>query len=165
MEPIKVVSVLQRVKNENNEYVVTLNYNTVDEVLDSLESGKTLRQINTEIRDTQEGLLDDLATVIYNLAGLLDSKLELNQIYRENFRNLDNIKLTAGQFEQGSVKCLNGQSVHFSLINPKELRCEPKKFKLSHIIKFTGNPGITVDITFNALVIENLRGSMLMMQY
>lgn len=156
MEPIKVVSVLQHVKNEDNEYVVTLNYNTVDEVLESLESGKTLRQINTELKDTQEGLLDDLATVIHSLAGLLDNRLDLNQIYRENFKDLNNINLTAGQFEQGCIKCLSSQSIDFSLKNPKELRCEPKKFKLSHMIKFAGNPRVTVDITFNALDAEPL---------
>ena len=44
-----VRSVLQQVKNADNEYEVTLPYNTMDEVLESLESGKTLRQVNIEI--------------------------------------------------------------------------------------------------------------------
>lgn len=147
----QVTSVLQRVKDENGDYIITLNYNTMDEVLESLETGRTLRQVNAEINDKQEGLLDDLATVIYNLAGLIDTKINLNQIYRENFKDQKNLSITSGQFEQGCVKCLSGENLMFSLKQPKELKFKPEKFKLRHIIKYTGTLNLKVDITFNAL--------------
>ena len=83
-----VRSVLQQVKNADNEYEVTLPYNTMDEVLESLESGKTLRQVNIEINDKQEGLLDDLGTIMYSLSGLIDDRLQLNQIYREKKKRI-----------------------------------------------------------------------------
>lgn len=147
----QVTSVLQRIKDENGDYIITLNYNTMDEVLESLETGRTLRQINTEINDKQEGLLDDLATIIYNLAGLLDNKMDLNQIYRENFKDQSNINLISGQYEDGCVKGSNNQSLVFSLNEPKELKFKPEKVKLRHIIKYKGVLNLNVDITFNAL--------------
>lgn len=149
MEQVK--SILQRVKDENGDYFIQLNYNTMDEVLDSLETGKTLRQINLEINDKQEGLLDDLATVLYSLAGLVDTKLELNHIYRENFKDESNINITNGTFEQGSIKANRGEQIDFQLNSPKELRMKPDKFKLNHMIKYLGNPNISCKITFNAL--------------
>lgn len=149
MEQVK--SILQHVKDVNGEYFIQLSYNTLDEVLESLESGKTLRQINSEINDKQEGLLDDLATVVYNLAGLLDNRLELNHIYRENFKDESNLSITSGTFEQGSIKSANNESIDFQLKQPKELRLQPEKLKLSHMIKYTGNPNLSCQITFNAL--------------
>ena len=149
MEQVK--SILQHVKDANGEYFIQLSYNTFDEVLESLESGKTLRQINSEINDKQEGLLDDLATTVYNLAGLLDNRLELNHIYRENFKDESNLSIIAGTFEQGSIKAVNNESIEFQLKQPKELRLQPEKFKLSHMIKYTGKPNISCQITFNAL--------------
>lgn len=149
MEQVK--SILQHVKDANGEYFIQLSYNTLDEVLESLESGKTLRQINSEINDKQEGLLDDLSTVVYNLAGLLDNRLELNHIYRENFKDESNLSITSGTFEQGSIKAANNESIDFQLKQSKELRLQPEKFKLSHMIKYTGNPNLSCQITFNAL--------------
>ena len=129
-----VRSVLQQVKNADNEYEVTLPYNTMDEVLESLESGKTLRQVNIEINDKQEGLLDDLGTIMYSLSGLIDDRLQLNQIYRENFKTNENIDITTGVYTQGCVKSVENQGIDFRLRTPVTLNMKPSKFKLKHFI-------------------------------
>ena len=146
-----VRSVLQQVKNADNEYEVTLPYNTMDEVLESLESGKTLRQVNIEINDKQEGLLDDLGTIMYSLSGLIDDRLQLNQLYRENFKTNENINITTGVYTQGCVKSVENQGIDFRLRTPVTLNMKPSKFKLKHFINIKNSPVFSCEITFNAL--------------
>ena len=74
---------------------------------DLFKDSSVILQNNTSIKNIQEGMADDLATLVYNLAGILDNKMEFNQIYRENFRNLDNINLINGNFEMGFVESNN----------------------------------------------------------
>lgn len=116
---------------------------------DIFKDSSVIMQNNTTIINMQEGMADDLATLVYNLAGILDNKMEFNQIYRENFRNLDNINLINGNFEMGFVESNN--ILEFQMNEPKEIQFKPIKVKLKHFIEIIGTVGIECNITFNAL--------------
>lgn len=150
----KIISALTRVKDDNGEYVLILPINTVEDVLVDLNTGETLADLISNIvketDDTRLTVIEDLSSVVNALAGLIDVKLPLNHIYRENFKNTDNILKTAGTFFEGGVRSLQGQSIDFKLINPIDLKSKPDKFKITHISKYIGSPAITCLVTFNA---------------
>lgn len=150
----KIISALTRVKDDNGEYVLILPINTVEDVLVNLETGENLadliQNIIKETDDTRLTVIEDLASVVNTLAGLIDVKLPLNHIYRENFKNTNNILKTTGTFFEGGVKALQNQNIDFKFINPIDLKSKPDKFKITHISKYLGNPAITCLITFNA---------------
>ena len=115
------------------------------------KDGTLIDQNNIVINSKQEGMLDDLATVIFNLAGLLDNQLDLNYIFRENFKTPDRLSIITGNHEPGSLNAIAGSGLNFKLKNPMELKTPPKKFKIKHIIEITGLPSLNCEITFNAL--------------
>lgn len=114
------------------------------------KDGTLITQNNIVINSKQEGLLDDLAALVYNLAGLLDNVLDMNHIYRENFKTNERIEITNGNYEQGCLKS-NNVGIDFELKEPYELKLQPNKFKIKHMIEITGLPSLNCDITFNAL--------------
>ena len=95
-------------------------------------------------------MADDLATLVYNLAGLLDNDMEFNQIFRENFKNIDNINLINGQHNIGSLESKNN-ILEFQLNEAKAIDSIPSKFKLKHYIEMVGVVGIECNLTFNGL--------------
>lgn len=126
--------------------------NTGDVVFtDLFKDSSILTQNNTEIHTKQEALSDDLATLVYELAGLIDNKLNLKVLYRENFRDTENLKLYSGMHVPGSVKSIPNVGLDFELKQPVQLQTEPKTFKLKHFIEIIGIPTISCKITFNAL--------------
>ena len=48
---------------------------------DMFKDSSVITQNNTTIKNIQEGMADDLATLVYNLAGLLDNDMDFNQIF------------------------------------------------------------------------------------
>lgn len=150
----KIISALTRVKDDNGEYVLILPINTVEDVMVDLKTGESLADLIQNIvkntNDTRLTVIEDLASVVNALAGLIDVRLPLNHIYRENFKNTDNIIKTAGVFFEGGVKALQNQNIDFKFINPIDLKSKPDKFKIANISKYLGNPAITCLITFNA---------------
>ena len=106
-------------------------------------------QNNTVIKNAQEGMANDLATLVYNLAGLLDDNMEFSQIYRENFKTMDNVNLINGDFEMGYIESNN--TLEFTLINPKILEFNPEKFKLKHFIELVGTVAFDCELSFNAM--------------
>lgn len=150
----KIISALTRVKDDNDEYVLILPINTIEDVMVDLNSGETLAElIDGIIKDTDDTrltVIEDLSSVVNTLAGLIDVKLPLNHIYRENFKNTSNILKTAGTFFEGGVKALQNKNIDFKFINPIDLKSKPDKFKITHISKYIGSPAITCLITFNA---------------
>ena len=118
---------------------------------DLFKDSSILTQNNTEIQTRQEALSDDLATLVQELAGLIDSRLNLKVLYRENFKDIDNLTLRVGMHVPGSVQTIPNIGLEFELKQPVQLSTEPKTFKLKHFIEIVGLPEIVCEITFNAL--------------
>lgn len=116
---------------------------------DMFKDSSVIVQNNTVIKNAQEGTADDLATLVYNLAGLLDNNMEFSQLYRENFKTLDNINLISGYFEMGYIE--SNDTLEFELFNPKILQSKPERFKLKHYIEMLGTVIVECAVTFNAL--------------
>lgn len=129
----------------NSEYWQKLSFT------DLFKDSTILTQNNVHMQSKQEGLADDLATLVFNLAGLLDSKMEFNNIYRENFKDVENVNISVGIHEPGCLVSVDGSGIDFSLLKPFILKTQPEKFKLKHIIELTGLPSLGCEITFNAL--------------
>lgn len=151
----KIISALERVKDANGDYVLILPVNTVEEVFISLETGvrlsDVLNKIVIKVDDARLSTIEDLSNTINKLSGLIDDKLTLNHIYRDNFKTNDNLLITSGTYSSGSIKIAQGQSMDFKLKNPIKLSFTPTDFKVSQISKYLGSPSISCLITFNAL--------------
>lgn len=151
----KIISALERVKDANGDYVLILPVNTVEEVFISLETGvrlsDVLKNIVIKVDDARLSTIEDLSNTINKLSGLIDDKLTLNHIYRDNFKTNDNLLITSGTYSSGSIKIAQGQSMDFKLKNPIKLSFTPTDFKVSQISKYLGSPSISCLITFNAL--------------
>lgn len=151
----KIISALERVKDANGDYVLILPVNTVEEVFISLETGvrlsDVLKNIVVKVDDARLSTIEDLSNTINKLSGLIDDKLMLNHIYRDNFKTNDNLLITSGTYSSGSIKIAQGQSMDFKLKNPITLPFTPTDFKVSQISKYLGSPSISCLITFNAL--------------
>ena len=118
---------------------------------DLFKDSSVLTQNNTEIQTKQEALSDDLATLVQELAGLIDNRLNLKVLYRENFKDAEGIKILHGLHVPGSVQSISNIGLEFELKQPVQLSTEPKTFKLKHHIEIVGLPIIVCEITFNAL--------------
>lgn len=127
--------------------------NNFDEImfLNTFEETNVLIQNFTNVQSSQEALSDDLALLVYELAGLLDNRLVMKVLYRENFRNLDCITLNTGLHVPGAIHAIPNNGLDFKLKNPIELVVQPKRFKIKHIIELLGTPTLGCSITFNAL--------------
>ena len=151
----QIISVLERVKDANGNYVLILPVNTVEEVFISLETGErlsdVLKKIITKVDDARLSTIEDLSSTINKMSGLIDDTLTLNHIYRNNFKTKDNLDISSGTYSSGSIKISQGQSMDFRLKNPIELNFTPTEFKVTEIAKYLGSPNISCLITFNAL--------------
>lgn len=126
--------------------------NTGDVVFTELfKDSSVITQNNTVIQTKQEALSDDIATLVYELAGLVDHRLALKVLYRDNFRNIENVNINKGLHVPGSIQAVPGHGLDFKLKNPVELTTEPKTYKLKHITEIGGTPTFGCKITFNAL--------------
>ena len=117
---------------------------------DIFKDSSIITQNNATIKNVQEGMADDLATLVFNLAGLLDNDMEFNQIFRENFKNDDNLNIINGQYNMGSIESANNV-LEFQLNEAKAMDIVPSKFKLKHYIEMIGVVGIECKLTFNGL--------------
>lgn len=112
MSDANAVAVLQRTKQEDGSYIISLPVNTSDEVLTNLQSGETLTDRLIELNNRSMGLLQDLSTIILCLSPVLTEDLSLNHIYRENFKTTNKLSITDGNFEPGSI---SGTEIQYSL--------------------------------------------------
>lgn len=148
---------------ENNKYVVkcVVNDNTTgpfnpenfNEMIFSeiFQENNTLVQNINIIKNNQEAATDDIATLVYELAGLIDSRLTMNILYRENFKNSDKLKITIGLHVPGCIQSIPGKGIDFKLSDPIKLNIQPIKFKLKHHTVLQGLTTLGCSITFNAL--------------
>jgi hypothetical protein len=101
------VAALQRVKMSDGSYAIVLPINTTDEVYVDINENKTLTgelsNINVTITTDRDGLIDDMLTLVSQLAPFLTKPLNLNHIQVEDFTNTTNITLTSGGFEPGCL--------------------------------------------------------------
>lgn len=151
----QIISGLLRLKTDRNgEYTVVLPNTTVEDVFVSLNSKVTLKNLLKDmiedVDDTRLTLTEDLASVVTSLAGLIDDRLPLNHIYRENFKTKDYLNITNGNYTGGGIKANQGQNIDFKLKTPVELKKIPEKFKITQLSKYIGSPQLTFLITFNA---------------
>lgn len=110
-----------------------------------------INQVSGSFADKQEAIADDVATLVYNLAGLVDAN-KFNLIFRENFKNQDNISIINGEFDAGSIKSDSSDKLEFTLANPYEISLvDLVKFKLKHYITISGVVNLEGQMTFNAL--------------
>lgn len=129
------------------------NPDFVDEVIftDLFKDSTILTQNDITIQSKQQAITDDLSTLVYELAGMLDNRLQLNTLYRENFKNTDFLNIELGMHVPGYLKSIPGQGINFQLKNPVELKIKPNVYKLKHMIELIGIPTLGCEITFNAL--------------
>lgn len=106
------VAVLQRTKQADGSYIISLPINTTDEVITNLQSGETLTDRLIELNARSMGLLQDLSTIILYLSPVLTEDLNLNHIYRENFKTDDRLLISSGTFEPGSI---SGNEIDYQL--------------------------------------------------
>lgn len=118
---------------------------------DLFKDSSVITQNNTELKNKQEAISDDLATIVYELAGLLDNRLSLRVLYKENFKNDENLNITTGVQQPGLIESVPGIGIDFKLKNPVILTTTPQTFKLKHYMEIVGAPTIGCEITFNAL--------------
>ena len=118
---------------------------------DIYKDSSIITQNSSALQSTQEALSDDIATLLYELAGMLDHRMVLKVLFRENFRNLDHINLVTGLHVPGAVKALPGYGLDIRLSEPVQITTQPKKYKIKHIIEMLGVPTLGCSITFNAL--------------
>lgn len=150
-----IISALERVKDEDGNYVLILPVNTIEEVFINLETGErlsdVLNNLITKVDDARLSTIEDLSSTINKMSGLIDDRLTLNHIYRDNFKTNDNLNISSGNYSSGSIKISQGQSMDFKLKNPIKLNFTPTEFKVTQISKYLGAPNISCLITFNAL--------------
>ena len=103
----RAISVLQRVKQEDVSYVIYLPITTTKEVIANEETGESMADIlNNIIRVVQSEsytLLEDFATIVGKLAGLLDENIIAHHVYRDNMKTSDGITINNGMFVPGTV--------------------------------------------------------------
>ena len=124
-----------------------------DEVIftDLFKDSSILTQNDTTIQSKQQAIADDVATLLYELVGLVDNRLELNTLFRENFKTSDKLNIKTGLHVPGSLQAIPGSGIEFELDTPVVLKINPTTFKFKHIIEMSGLPTLGCSITFNAL--------------
>lgn len=120
-------------------------------ILDLFKDSSILTQNNKDLLTKNEALADDVSTLLFELAGMIDSRLCMKTLYRENFKKSDHLDITTGLHIPGCIKSISGQGIDFKLIKPVELTIKPTSFKIKHFIELLGTPNIGCSITFNAL--------------
>jgi hypothetical protein len=151
----RAVSYLERVKLDDGTYVIKLPITSANEVIYNLETGETIHQIfNDAIRAVQAEsytLLEDFATLVGKIAGLVDDNINGHHIYRDNMKTNELINVTAGRFVPGSVGNGGESKLCFELKKPIVLDHKPIKVQFKDMKHVVGDFNINIKITFNAL--------------
>lgn len=151
----KAISVLQRIKQEDGSYVIYLPINTTKEVIADIETGQTMDEMLQDIIHVVQSesftLLEDFATIVGKLAGLVDENFTANHIYRDNMKTSDGITISNGIFTPGSVSSNSDGLLSFTLANPLVLEEKPLRFQFKDIKNVTGGFTTNIRVTFNAL--------------
>ena len=151
----KAISILQRIKQEDGSYVIYLPITTTKEVIANEETGESMADIlNNVIRVVQSEsytLLEDFATIVGKLAGLIDENIIAHHVYRDNMKTEDNIRISDGVFTPGTITNNSDGMLTYTLSTPIELEDKPLKFQFKDIKNITGDFNYSLSVTFNAL--------------
>ena len=151
----KAISVLHRIKQEDGSYVIYLPITTTKEVIANEETGESMADIlNNVIRVVQSEsytLLEDFATIVGKLAGLIDENIIAHHVYRDNMKTEDNIRISDGVFTPGTITNNSDGMLTYTLSTPIELEDKPLKFQFKDIKNITGDFNYSLSVTFNAL--------------
>lgn len=151
----RAISYLERVKLDDGTYVIKLPITSANEVIYDLETGETIHQIfHDALRAVQAEsytLLEDFATLVGKIAGLVDDNIDGHHIYRDNMKTNDNITVEYGKFVPGSVSNGTEDKLCFQLKNPLVLKDKPIKLQFKDMKHVVGDFNFRVRITFNAL--------------
>lgn len=130
------------------------NPDFVDDVVftELFKDSTILTQNDVTIQNKQQAVSDDLSTLVYELAGLLDNRMHLNTLYRENFKTAEFLNIAEGMHVPGYIRAISGSGIDFQLKEPVELKIKPTVYKIKHMIELLGIPvNLGCEITFNAL--------------
>lgn len=151
----KAISILQRIKQEDGSYVIYLPITTTKEVIANEETGESMADIlDNVIRVVQSEsytLLEDFATIVGKLAGLIDENIITHHVYRDNMKTEDNIRISDGVFTPGTITNNSDGMLTYTLSTPIELEDKPLKFQFKDIKNITGDFNYSLSVTFNAL--------------
>lgn len=151
----RAMAVVERVKLEDGNYVIKLPVTSAEQVIYDLETGETIHEIfNNALRAVlaeSYTLLEDFATLVGKIAGLVDDNIDAHHIFRDNMKYDNLINLQNGRFQPGSISNGTEDKLVFSMKNPIVLKNKPVKFELKSINNIIGNINIKVRMTFNAL--------------
>ena len=151
----KAISILQRIKQEDGSYVIYFPITSTKEVIANEETGESMADIlNNVIRVVQSEsytLLEDFATIVGKLAGLIDENIIAHHVYRDNMKTEDNIRISDGVFTPGTITNNSDGMLTYTLSTPIELEDKPLKFQFKDIKNITGDFNYSLSVTFNAL--------------
>lgn len=144
---LAAVSVVQRTKQEDGSYIITLPVNTSEEVYTDMNTGENLYDRLNIIKDTESTLLEDMANLLLKISPLVTGKLELNHIYKDDFKTIDNINKLSGEFEQGSI---HGARLSYQLKKGIQRETQPKKITIKDVKNREVNSSeVSVYVTVN----------------
>ena len=151
----KAISILQRIKQEDGSYVIYFPITSTKEVIANEETGESMADIlDNVIRVVQSEsytLLEDFATIVGKLAGLIDENIIAHHVYRDNMKTEDNIRISDGVFTPGTITNNSDGMLTYTLSTPIELEDKPLKFQFKDIKNITGDFNYSLSVTFNAL--------------
>lgn len=151
----RAISYLERVKLEDGTYVIKFPITTAREVILNHETGETVEQIfNNVVRAVEAEsytLLEDFATLVGKIAGLVDDNINANHIFRDNMKTDDLIAVSSGRFQSGSISNSSANKLSYTMKDPIIVENKPIKFQLKDIKHVTGDFDYRVLVTFNAL--------------
>lgn len=124
------VSVLQRTKQADGSYIITLPINTSDEVYTNIDEGEVLSDRLLSIKNTESSMLDDMATLLLKMSPLVTGNLNLNHIFKDDFKTVNNISVTTGNHEPGA---LSGERIVYQLANGIKRDTRPRKITIKDI--------------------------------
>lgn len=151
----KAISYLERIKLEDGNYVIKFPITTAKEVILNIETGETVEEIfNNVVRQVEAEsytLLEDFATLVGKVAGLVDDNINANHIFRDNMKTDDLITVIYGRFQPGSVSNGSVDKLSYTMKNPIIVKDKPIKMQLKDIKNVNGTFNYSVKMTFNAL--------------
>lgn len=151
----RAISYLERIKQEDGSYVIKFPITTAKEVILNTETGETVEEIfNNVVRAVEAEsytLLEDFATLVGKIAGLVDDNINANHIFRDNMKTDELITLLYGRFQPGSVSNGTVEKLSYTMKKPLVMKNKPIKFQLKDMKNVTGEFNYNVKVTFNAL--------------
>lgn len=153
------VSILQRTKQPNGDYIITLPINTSDEVIVDIQTSESLTDRLIHLNNYAMGIIEDLSTILLKMSAVLNDDLHLNYMYRDNFKSDEKLLINTGDFVSGS---LNGEIIDYQLqdsiisyrkpvmISIKDIKSKivtPEEVQVSYTVNYNDEEPTWIDCT------------------